>query len=151
MRFYPGIKNKYLNPNDQGGSLEVCMQIQQSTGLIIIQVGSFRHLSSRRANAGLSENQENLSFLSFNSEIASYNVFFPAAGYRNRSNGSVNNVGSNGNYWSAVPNSVNNGYNLNFNSGNVNPLNNNNRANGFSVRPVQAFAPCFRVEPHFYD
>ena len=29
-----------------------------------------------------------------------------------------------------------NGRNLNFNSGNVNPVNNNNRANGFAVRPV---------------
>lgn len=51
----------------------------------------------------------------------------------------MSNVGSNGNYWSASPNSENNGYNLNFNSGNVNPANNNNRANGFSVRCVQAF------------
>lgn len=67
-------------------------------------------------------------------------VFFPAAGYRNYSNGTRNNVGNNGNYWSAVPNSTNNGRNLNFNSGNVNPVNNNNRSNGFSARPVQAFA-----------
>jgi hypothetical protein len=64
-------------------------------------------------------------------------VFFPAAGYRNNSNGLLNNVGTNGNYWSAVPNNANNGRNLNFNSGNVNTQNNNNRANGFSVCPVQ--------------
>ncbi|MGM9780166.1 MAG: hypothetical protein ACI3ZD_17805 [Prevotella sp.] len=50
----------------------------------------------------------------------------------------MNNVGSNGNYWSAGPNSNTNGCNLNFNSSNVNPQNNNNRANGFSVRPVSA-------------
>ncbi len=58
-----------------------------------------------------------------------------ASGYRNRTSGGLNNVGGNGNYWSAAANSRANAYNLNFNSGNVNPLNNNNRANGFSVRP----------------
>ena len=62
---------------------------------------------------------------------------FPAAGYRNNSNGSLNNVGSNGYYWSASPNNANNGRNLNFNSSNWN-WNNNNRANGYSVRPVAA-------------
>ena len=62
-----------------------------------------------------------------------------ASGYRNRDSGGLNNVGSNGNYWCAVPNSAANGRYLNFNSGNVNPLNNNNRAYGFSVRAVRAF------------
>ena len=65
---------------------------------------------------------------------------FPASGYRNNSSGSLNNVGSNGYYWSASPNSSNNGHNLNFNSSNWN-WNNNNRANGFPVRAVaEAFA-----------
>ena len=39
----------------------------------------------------------------------------------------------------AVPNNQNNGRNLNFNSSNVNPLNNNNRAYGFGVRSSQEF------------
>lgn len=68
-------------------------------------------------------------------------IFLPAAGYRNGT--SSNNVGSNGNYWSSQVNSsnVNNAWNMNFNSGNRNPDNNNNRYNGFSVRPVsRAFA-----------
>lgn len=69
-------------------------------------------------------------------------LLIPAAGYRNNSSGALNNVGSNGNYWSASPNSSN-GYNLNFNSNNVNPSNNNNRANGFSVRCVQVFTDLF--------
>ena len=47
------------------------------------------------------------------------------------------NVGGNGNYWSSSPNSTDNSRNLNFNSTNLNPLNNNNRANGFSVRPAR--------------
>lgn len=61
--------------------------------------------------------------------------FLPAAG--NVWNGELNNVGSNGNYWSSTPNDENNAYNLNFNSGNANWNNNNNRNNGQSVRPVR--------------
>ena len=75
----------------------------------------------------------------------------PAAGYRNNDSGQLNNVGSNGYYWSSSPNSSssNNAGNLNFNSGNVNPLNNNNRANGFSVRCVQASARVCLPFVHF--
>lgn len=62
-----------------------------------------------------------------------HGLFFQAAGYRNNSNATVNNVGSNGYYWSSTVNGTNS-YNLNFNSTNVNPVNNNNRPYGFSVR-----------------
>ena len=48
-------------------------------------------------------------------------------------------MGNNAYYWTAGPNNTNNGWNLNFNSGNVNPLNNNNRSNGFEVRAAQEF------------
>lgn len=67
----------------------------------------------------------------------SLKIFLPAAGYRNDS--SLNNAGSNGNYWSRSLNTSNsnNAYNLNFNSGNID-WNNNNRYNGQSVRPVFA-------------
>jgi uncharacterized protein (TIGR02145 family) len=57
---------------------------------------------------------------------------FSLAGNRNYNNASLNNQGSNGNYWSSTVTGTN-AYNLNFNSGNAN-MNNNNRANGFSVR-----------------
>ena len=69
----------------------------------------------------------------------------PASG--NRNNDDLNNHGSNGNYWSRSLNSnnTNNARNLYFNSGNINPTNNNNRYNGFSVRPVAAFANCLRA------
>jgi len=74
-------------------------------------------------------------------------VFLPASGNRNNSNGSLNNQGTNGNYWSGTQNNSSNGYNLNFNSTNSNPANNNSKANGFSVRCVQEivylFAPSF--------
>ena len=62
-------------------------------------------------------------------------VFFPASGNYNGT--SLSNRGTNGNYWSASFNSATNAYNLNFNSSNVNPQNNNNRRNGLTVRPVQ--------------
>ena len=69
-------------------------------------------------------------------------IFLPAAGYRNDTN--LNNQGSNGNYWSSSlnENNSNNAWNLNFNSGNSN-MNNNNRYNGQSVRPVCAQALTF--------
>ena len=61
----------------------------------------------------------------------------PCAGNGNGT--SLNNSGSNGNYWSSVPNSDNNNaYELNFNSSNHN-TNNNNRNYGQSVRPVPGF------------
>ena len=60
---------------------------------------------------------------------------FPCSGNGNGS--SWNNRGSNGNYWSGSLNSATNGRNLNFNSGGVNPQNNNNRFYGFAVRAVQ--------------
>ncbi|WP_455593076.1 hypothetical protein [Bacteroides sp.] len=63
--------------------------------------------------------------------------WFPAAGLRNNSNGGLNNSPGNGYYWSSSRYDATNGGNLNFNSnGTVNPRNNNNRANGFSVRCV---------------
>ena len=61
-------------------------------------------------------------------------LFLPAAG--NRWDGELNNACSNGNYWSSslYTGSPYSAWNLNFNSGNTNV--NNNRNNGFSVRPV---------------
>ena len=56
-------------------------------------------------------------------------------GYLNHNNGSLNNVGSNGNYWSSMVSGTN-ARNLNFNSSNAN-MNTNNRANGFSVRCIK--------------
>ena len=64
-----------------------------------------------------------------------HDLCFPASGNRNGTG--LNNRGTNGNYWSASLNSQTNGYNLNFNESGVNPANNNNRFNGFSVRAVQ--------------
>ena len=62
-------------------------------------------------------------------------IFFPAAGNYNGT--SLNNRGTNGNYWSSTWNSETNARNMNFNSTGVNPQNNNNRRYGFTVRAVQ--------------
>jgi hypothetical protein len=67
--------------------------------------------------------------------IVKLDIFFPASGNYNGT--TLNNRGSNGNYWSSSYNSATNAYNLNFNSSNVNPANNNNRRYGFTARAVQ--------------
>ena len=63
--------------------------------------------------------------------------WFPAAGFRYSSNGSMSIVGSYGYSWSSSPYYGIYGYSLYFNSGLVGPSNYNYRANGFSVRCVQ--------------
>ena len=65
-------------------------------------------------------------------EMCKRYVLLPVAGNRNNSNGSLNNAGSNDNYWSSTVDGTN-AKNLNFNSDNAN-MNSNNRANGFPVR-----------------
>ena len=71
------------------------------------------------------------------------NTYTLATGYRTRDTGALStNVGTAGYVWSSssrYAGDINAG-NLNFSSSNVNPLNWNNRANGFSVRCVQASA-----------
>ncbi len=59
------------------------------------------------------------------------------AGNRNN-NGTFNNIGNNGNFWSSTENNTNNAWNrnLNYNNSNAN-RNNNNKQNGFSVRCVR--------------
>lgn len=63
-------------------------------------------------------------------------LFFPAAG--NAEDGKVNDVGDNGNCWSASLNdeNVNNAWNFNFNE-DFYEVNNDNRYYGNSVRPVR--------------
>ena len=55
-------------------------------------------------------------------------------GYRNN-NGTYNNIGNNGIWWSSTEDSTTNAWkrNLNYNNANVN-RNNNNKGYGFSVR-----------------
>ncbi|MDE6482265.1 MAG: hypothetical protein K2L01_00660, partial [Rikenellaceae bacterium] len=60
---------------------------------------------------------------------------FPAVGRRD-SSGTLNNAGTNGNYWASEQNSSTNAYNMYFNSSDVN-TSNNNKTNGRSVRCVR--------------
>ena len=63
-------------------------------------------------------------------------INFPASGARNGSYGSLYGVGDYGFYWSAVPYNRNNGCDLGFVSGNVDPLGYNGRSYGLAARPV---------------
>ena len=64
-------------------------------------------------------------------------LFLPAAGNRFSSNGSLNNRGFSGFYWSSTE-SGSNAQNLYFLSSDV-LMSTNNRTNGFSLRCVAAF------------
>ena len=64
-------------------------------------------------------------------------VFFPVSGFRSYSGGSLYLVGSSGSVWLSSAYSQINAYLLLFDSSNVYPQDNNPRASGFSVRPVQ--------------
>ena len=64
-------------------------------------------------------------------------INFPASGFRSNFGGSLySSVGSNGYYWSAVPNLALNGCYQNFDSGDVYPLYIGTRSFGFAVRAV---------------
>ena len=72
---------------------------------------------------------------------------FPAVGYRNNTDGALNNPGTNGNYWSSTQNSSSDAYEMYFNSSSVN-TNNPNRKNGLSVRCVrQEFTTLILTQP----
>ena len=62
---------------------------------------------------------------------------FPAVGRRNNSDGSLNNAGTDGRYWSSVAYDSSNAYNLYFNSSDLNVNNGNYKTNGLSVRCVR--------------
>ncbi len=61
---------------------------------------------------------------------------FIRSGNYNWTNGALNNRTGAGNFWSSYASSVTNSRNLNFNSTNLNPQNNNNKGNGRAVRCV---------------
>ena len=63
-------------------------------------------------------------------------INFPASGYRNYNDGSLDLVGDFGYSWAAVPHDTNIGCFLFFYSGNVSPLGVNTRTYGMAARPV---------------
>ena len=96
-------------------------------------VGEFQELNANCDSEWTDE--DGVTGRRFTSRINGNSIFFPASGYRYGTG--LFRRGSNGLYWSASLHSAAYGYNLNFNSGGVNPANYDNRFNGFSVRAVQ--------------
>ena len=76
----------------------------------------------------------------------------PATGYRANTTGALGGAGTEGTAWSSSPyaSGNQNAGRLFFKSGEVNPLNNINRAYGFSVRCVQASAAAFIKAKTYY-
>lgn len=64
-------------------------------------------------------------------------MFYSSSGNRNRTNGLLNNQGTNGNYWSSTVSGTN-ARNPNFNSTAAN-MTNSSRANGFTVRCLKDY------------
>lgn len=65
-------------------------------------------------------------------------LFSGLPGGNRNNNGNFNNIGNNGNWWSATENNSNNAWNRNLNYNNTKfNRNNNNKENGFSVRCVR--------------
>ena len=89
-----------------------------------------------RSDANWTTNQgKTWSATTYSSYTTGNDLFFPAAGSRSGSSGSLSNMGSGGFYWLATPGSPNVGRYLNVNSSNWG-WRNTYRAYGFSVRPV---------------
>ncbi len=63
--------------------------------------------------------------------------FLPAVGYRHYSGGTLNNQGTNGNYWTSSQASKSTAGEWEFTSGGSYLVAANNKANGFSVRCVK--------------
>ena len=72
---------------------------------------------------------------SSNTSATNETGFTALPGGNRNNNGTFNNIGNNGNWWSATENNTNNAWNrnMNYNNSNVN-RNNNNKELGFSVR-----------------
>jgi hypothetical protein len=96
-------------------------------------VGEFQELNAQCDSEWTDE--DGVAGRRFTSRINGNSVFFPASGYRHDTQ--LYDRGAGGSYWSSSLHSAPRGYNLNFNSGGVNPANNGNRFYGVSVRAVQ--------------
>ena len=96
-------------------------------------VGEFQELNAQCDSEWTDE--DGIAGRRFTSRINGNSIFFPASGLRYGT--SLSNRGTSGLYWSASLYSSANGYDLNFDSGGVNPANTNGRFYGFSVRAVQ--------------
>ena len=92
--------------------------------------------TSSRSDATFTTDQgKTWSASTYSANTTGNDLFFPAAGCRNNSNGSLGGVGSDGNYWSASMYSAYNGRGMHFVSSKW-YWDRETRAYGYSVRPV---------------
>ena len=81
--------------------------------------------------------------LYFYKHSSGYFFFFPASGYRNNSTGSISNPGVRGYGWTSVPYNSSSSWYMVFHSTNAAMSTNPSRADGLTVRCVQASASVF--------
>ena len=96
-------------------------------------VGEFQELNSNCTSEWTDE--DGVAGRRFTSNINGNSIFFPASGVYNGT--TLVNRGSYGYYWSSSYISEADAYDMDFNSGGVDPASDNNRRYGFSVRAVQ--------------
>ena len=63
-------------------------------------------------------------------------IYFPATGYRENGNGNIVDLNVSANYWTAIPQDLNNGRCFAFSQADVYPLHSSARTFGLGVRPV---------------
>ena len=85
----------------------------------------------------------------FNNKIINPNasIYFPASGFRNKTDGALAGRGNNGVYWSAIPSTSNIARGIDFIVSTLDPQGYNYRSYGFSIRPVAETPTSVRPKP----
>lgn len=83
-------------------------------------------------------------------KLSGYFISALPGGNRNN-NGTFNNLGNNGNWWSSTENNTSNAWNRNMNYNNSNVNRNNNKQNGFSVRCVRDLKASPQLFQSFFN
>jgi hypothetical protein len=96
-------------------------------------VGEFQELNSNCDSEWTDE--DGVAGRRFTSRINGNSIFFPASGNYNGT--TLNNRGSDGNFWSSSYFSATRAYYLYFDSSGVSPASSNGRRYGFTARAVQ--------------
>ena len=84
----------------------------------------------------------------FNNKIINPNasIYFPASGFRNKTDGALAGRGNNGVYWSAIPSTSNIARGIDFIVSTLDPQGYNYRSYGFSIRPVAETPTSVRLK-----
>lgn len=105
-------------------------------GFRLPETAAFTGFTSDETNNSAKNGSWNSKTSGFEFKTGGVTTYWQACGFRHYNNGSLNDVGTYGHYWSAGPSSPTNGRILSFGSSYVYPHSNSSRAHGFSVRPV---------------